>query len=87
MNASSSALRLSTGLGLFGLALVLSLSLFVLVEAPQAQAAKVNLDGMRTTLTKDPGTTSALFGAGSSPCRWPPAPSLRQPTPRATRSP
>ncbi len=83
MKASSSALRRSTGLGLLGLALVLSLSLFVLVAAPQAQAAKVNLDGMRTTLTTDPGTTSALFGAGIIPL--PMAPSSITPTSDAAR--
>jgi hypothetical protein len=83
MKSSSSALRRPAGLGLLGLALVLSLSLFVLVAAPQAQAAKVNLDGMRTTLTTDPGTTSALFGAGIIPL--PMAPSSIAPTSDAAR--
>ena len=83
MKASSIALRRPAGLGLLGLALVLSLSLLVLVAAPQAQAAKVNLDGMRTTLTTDPGTTSALFGAGIIPL--PMAPSSITPTSDAAR--
>ena len=67
MKASSIAIRRPAGLGLLGLALVLSLSLLVLVAAPRAQAATVKLDGVRTTLTTDPGTTSALFGAGIIP--------------------
>ena len=67
MKASSIAIRRPAGLGLLGLALVLSLSLLVLVAAPQARAATVKLDGVRTTLTTDPGTTSALFGAGIIP--------------------
>jgi len=83
MKASSIAIRRPAGLGLLGLALVLSLSLLVLVAAPQAQAAKVSLDGMRTTLTTDPGTTSALFGAGIVPL--PMAPSSITPTSDAAR--
>ena len=67
MKASSIAIRRPAGLGLLGLALVLSLSLLVLAAAPQARAATVKLDGVRTTLTTDPGTTSALFGAGIIP--------------------
>jgi hypothetical protein len=66
-----------------GLAIVLALSLMVLVAAPQAQAAKVSLDGMRTTLTTDPGTTSALFGAGIIP--FPMKPSWITPTSDAAR--
>jgi hypothetical protein len=62
---------------------VLSLSLLVLVAAPQAQAGKVKLDGTRTTLTTDPGTTSALFGAGIVPL--PIAPSSVTPTSDAAR--
>ncbi len=69
--------------GLLGFALVLALSLFVLVAAPQAHAAKVGLDGVRTTLTTDPGTTSALFGAGIIPL--PVAPSTIAPTSDAAR--
>ena len=83
MKASSIAIRRPAGLGLLGLALVLGLSLLVLVAAPQAQAARVNLDGMRTTLTTDPGTTSALFGAGIIPL--PIAPSSVTPTSDAAR--
>jgi hypothetical protein len=67
MKALAPAVRKPAGLALLSLALVLALSLFVLVAAPQAQAAKVRLDGVRTTLTTDPGTTSALFGAGIIP--------------------
>jgi hypothetical protein len=70
-------------LGVIGLAIVLALSLMVLVAAPQAQAAKVRLDGMRTTLTTDPGTTSALFGAGIIP--FPMKPSWITPTSDAAR--
>jgi hypothetical protein len=83
MKASSIALRRPASLGLAGLALVLSLSLFLLVAAPQAQAAKVSLDGKRTTLTTDPGTTSALFGAGIIPL--PITPSSIAPTSNAAR--
>lgn len=83
MKAQSIALRRPAGLGLIGLALVLSLSLFLLLAAPQAQAAKVGLDGVRTTLTTDPGTTSALFGAGIIPL--PMAPSSITPTADAAR--
>jgi hypothetical protein len=70
-------------LGLLGLAFVLALSLVLLVTAPQAQAAKVRLDGTRTTLTTDPGTTSALFGAGIIP--FPMKPSWITPTSDAAR--
>jgi len=83
MKASSITIRRPAGLGLFGVALVLSLGLFVLLAAPQAQAAKVKLDGTRTTLTTDPGTTSALFGAGIIPL--PMAPSSIAPTSDAAR--
>ena len=83
MKASSIAIRRPAGLGLVGLALVLSFSLLVLLAAPQAQAAKVGLDGARTTLTTDPATTSALFGAGIIPL--PIAPSAIAPTTDAAR--
>jgi hypothetical protein len=83
MKTSSIALRRPAGLGLVGLALVLSLTLLLLVAAPGAQAAKVSLDGSRTTLTTDPGTTSALFGAGIIP--FPIAPSTITPTSDAAR--
>jgi len=83
MKASSITIRRPAGLGLAGVALVLSLGLFVLLAAPQAQAAKVKLDGTRTTLTTDPGTTSALFGAGIIPL--PMAPSSIAPTSDAAR--
>jgi hypothetical protein len=83
MKASSIARRRPAGIGLLGLAVALSLSLIILVAAPQAQAAKVKLNGMRTTLTTDPGTTSALFGAGIIPL--PIAPSSIAPTSQAAR--
>jgi hypothetical protein len=83
MKASSIAIRRPAGLGIVGLALVLSLSLFLLLAAPQAQAAKVSLNGVTTTLTTDPGTTTALFGAGIIPL--PIAPSTITPTSDAAK--
>ena len=83
MRSTATAIRRPAGVGLLGLALVLALSLFVLVAAPQAQAATLRLDGMRTTLTTDPGTTAALFGAGIIPL--PVAPSTIAPTSDAAR--
>ena len=83
MKDSSIAVRRPAGLAFVGLALLLSLSLFLLLAAPQAQAAKVGLDGARTTLTTDPGTTTALFGAGIIPL--PIAPSTIAPTSDAAR--
>ena len=83
MRSTSIAMRRPASLGLLGLALVLALSLFVLLAAPQAQAASLRLDGMRTTLTTDPGTTSALFGAGIIPL--PVAPSTVAATADAAR--
>jgi len=49
------------------LALVLALTLWAAVFAADAQAATVRLDGVRTTLTTDPDTTTLLFGAGIIP--------------------
>jgi hypothetical protein len=46
MESKSAAIRRPASLGLLGLAFVLSLSLLILVAAPQAQAAKVRLDGV-----------------------------------------
>jgi len=83
MRAQALSIRRPAGIGLLGIALVLALSLFVLAAAPQAQAATVRLDGVRTTLTTDPGTTSALFGAGIIPL--PVAPSSIAPTSDAAR--
>jgi hypothetical protein len=83
MRSTATAIRRPAGVGLLGLALVLALSLFVLVAAPQAQAATLRLDGVRTTLTTDPGTTAALFGAGIIPL--PVAPSTIAPTSDAAR--
>ncbi|HTX70404.1 MAG TPA: hypothetical protein VMH50_14855 [Thermoleophilia bacterium] len=83
MKTSSIAIRRPAGLGLLGLALVLALSLLVLAVAPQARAANVRLDGVRTALTTDPGTTSTLFGAGLIPL--PIAPSSIAPTSDAAR--
>ena len=83
MKASSIAIRRPAGLGLLGLALVLTLSLLVLVAAPQAQAATLRLDGMRTTLTTNTGTTQALWDEGIIPL--PVAPSTVSPTTQAAR--
>jgi len=83
MRSTSIAMRRPASLGLLGLALVLALSLFVLLVAPQAQAATLRLDGMQTTLTTDPGTTGALWAAGIIPL--PVAPSTVSPTSDAAR--
>ena len=74
MKAKSQALRTLSvrKMGLAVLALALALGMWMIVAAPQAQAAKVRLDGVRTTLTTDPGTTTALFSAGIIPLPvWP----------------
>ena len=65
MRTTALTIKRTSGLSL--VALALALSLLALIAAPQARAAKVGLDGTRTTLTTDPGTTSALFGAGIIP--------------------
>jgi hypothetical protein len=83
MRSTSIAMRRPASLGLLGLALVLALSLFVLLAAPQAQDATLRLDGMQTTLTTDPGTTGALWAAGIIPL--PVAPSTVSPTSDAAR--
>jgi hypothetical protein len=83
MKTSAIALQRPARLALVGLALLLSLGLFALLAAPSAEAAKVRLDGNRTALTTDPGTTSALFGAGIIP--FPMAPSTITPTADAAR--
>jgi hypothetical protein len=52
------------------LALAAILSVWAIVVVPHALAAKstiVKLDGVRTSLTTDAGTTTALFGAGIIP--------------------
>jgi hypothetical protein len=83
MRSTSTAMRRPASLGVLGLALVLALSLFVLLAAPQAQAATLRLDGMQTTLTTDPGTTGALWAAGIIPL--PVSPSTVSPTSDAAR--
>ncbi len=83
MKDSSIAIRRPASLGLLGLAIVLALSLFVLVAAPQAQAATLRLDGMRTTLTTDTATTQALWDAGIIPL--PVAPSTVSPAAAGAR--
>jgi hypothetical protein len=83
MKGSSIAIRRPAGLGLLGLAIVLALSLFAFVAAPQAKAATLRLDGMRTTLTTDTGTTQALWDAGIIPL--PVAPSTVSAAPAAAR--
>ena len=83
MKDSAIAMRRPASLGLLGLAIVLALSLFVLVAAPQAQAATLRLDGMRTALFTDTGTTEALWDAGIIPL--PVAPSTVSAAPGAAR--
>jgi hypothetical protein len=83
MKSSSIAIRRPASLGLLGLAIVLALSLFAFVAAPQAQAATLKLDGVRTTLTTDTGTTQALWDAGIIPL--PVAPSTVSAAPAAAR--
>jgi len=83
MKDSATAIRRPASLGLLGLAIVLALSLFVLVAAPQAQAATLKLDGMRTTLTTNTGTTEALWDAGIIPL--PVAPSTVAAAPAAAK--
>ena len=82
MKSSSIAIRRPASLGLLGLAIVLALSLFVLTAAPQAQAATLRLDGMRTTLFTDTGTTQALWDAGIIPLPVAPSTASRPPKPR-----
>jgi hypothetical protein len=82
MRASAAQLHRPARFALVALASVLSLSLLVLVLAPQAQAKK-SYDKFRagsgmTTLTTDPATTSLLFGAGIIPL--PVAPTTITPT-------
>lgn len=43
------------------LALAALLTVWLVLFVPAARAATVKLDGARTTLTTDPGTTTALF--------------------------
>lgn len=59
--------------GVLALAAATVLLAWVLVVTPaRAQAATVRLDGVRTTLTTDPATTTLLFGAGIIPLPvWP----------------
>jgi hypothetical protein len=83
MKSSSIAIRRPASLGLLGLAIVLALSLFAFVAAPQAKAATLRLDGMRTTLTTDTSTTQALWDAGIIPL--PVAPSTVSAAPAAAR--
>jgi hypothetical protein len=83
MKSPSIAIRRPASLGLLGLAIVLALSLFAFVAAPQAKAATLRLDGMRTTLTTDTGTTQALWDAGIIPL--PVAPSTVSAAPAAAR--
>jgi len=64
--------RTRVALGL--LALVLALSLWLAVFTADAQAANVRLDGVRTTLTTDPDTTTLLFSVGIIPLPIAPTP-------------
>lgn len=81
MQSTALPIRRSAGLSVLGL--LLAMTLLLLLAAPQAQAANVRLNGVRTTLTTDPGTTSALFAAGIIPL--PVAPSTIAPTSTAAR--
>jgi hypothetical protein len=63
--------------------LAVLLSLAFAVFAADAQAKTVRLDGARTTLTTDPGTTTTLFGAGIIPL--PIAPTAVVPTADAAK--
>ena len=83
MKDSAIAIRRPARIGLLGLAFVLALSLFVLVAAPQAQGATLRLDGMRTTLYTDTGTTEALWDEGIIPL--PVAPSTVAAAPAAAK--
>jgi len=65
------------------LALAALLSVWFILAVPSAQAATVRLDGVRTTLTTDPDTTTALFTAGIIPL--PVAPSWVRPTADAAK--
>jgi hypothetical protein len=60
-------------LALLGLGLSLTVLVWALLTMPSsAQAATVRLDGVRTTLTTDPATTTLLFTAGIIPLPvWP----------------
>ena len=60
-------------LALIGLALAIFVLAWAMLAVPaRAQAATVRLDGMRTTLTTDPATTTLLFTAGIIPLPvWP----------------
>jgi hypothetical protein len=59
--------------GVLALAATTVLLAWLLVASPaRAQAATVRLDGVRTTLTTDPATTTLLLGAGIIPLPvWP----------------
>ena len=75
------AQRNRVALGL--LALVLALTFWAAVFATDAQAANVRLDGVRTTLTTDPATTTLLFSVGVIPLPIAPTPVV--PTANAAR--
>ncbi len=70
-------------LAVASIALMLTIASLFLLAVPSAQAATLRLDGVRTTLTTDPATTSALFGAGIIPL--PVAPTPIVPTADAAR--
>lgn len=65
------------------LALVMLLTLAFAAFAADAQAKKLRLDGVRTTLTTDPATTTLLFSVGIIPLPIAPTPVV--PTPDAAR--
>lgn len=69
--------------GLALLVLAALMSLWLVFVTPRAEAATVRLDGVRTTLTTNPTTTTTLFMAGIIPL--PVAPTPIVPTASAAR--
>jgi hypothetical protein len=56
------------------LVLVMALTLWMSLFVADAQAKTLRLDGVRTSLTTDPATTTLLFGAGIIPLPIAPTP-------------
>ena len=56
------------------LTLAAAVTVWFALVAPAAQAKALRLDGVRTTLTTDPATTTVLFGAGIIPLPIAPTP-------------
>jgi hypothetical protein len=84
MKARSTGLpEMRRGFALGALLLALVAALWLGVFAPDAHAKTLRLDGVTTTLTTDPATTTLLFGAGIIPL--PIAPSFVAPTADAAK--